>query len=424
MSEPTLLQRRYRVLGDQSPLFYDEPLEFVRGEGVWLHDREGRRYLDAYNNVPCVGHCHPRVVAAMARQAATLNIHTRYLSEIVVEYAERLTATFAAPLDGLMYTCTGSESNELALRMARHLSGHAGIIVSDYNYHGNTTTLAAVTTALPSSEPFSGHARAVTIPNLYHAEGPAEAVADRHVAQVAQAIDSLQRAGVGVAAMLIDTFFANEGIPTLPAGYLERVARLVREAGGLLVVDEVQSGFGRTGGHLWGHQAHGLVPDIVTLGKPMGNGFPLAGVVTRRDRIEDFGRANLYFNTFGGSPVAAAVGLAVLDVIRDEGLQDSVQRVGAGLAAGLQRLAERHAIIGDVRGRGLFYAVELVRDRATREPAGAEARQVANRMRDRGILISRIGAADNILKIRPPLVFDDSHAAHFIDTLDGVLAGL
>jgi 4-aminobutyrate aminotransferase-like enzyme len=424
MSEATLLQRRHQVMGDASPLFYDEPLELVKGEGVWLIDAAGKRYLDCYNNVPCVGHCHPKVVAAMAEQAATLNIHTRYLNERVVRYAESLTATFAEPLDSLMFTCTGSEANELALRMARFATGNTGVIVSDYNYHGNTTSLAAVTTALPSSEPFSTHARAVPIPCLYHADGTPEQVADRYVAKVAEAIAELQAAGVGLAAMLIDTLFANEGIPRLPAGYLERVAKLVREAGGLLITDEVQSGFARTGDHMWGHQSHPLVPDIVTLGKPMGNGFPLAGVVTNRKRVETFGRSNMYFNTFGGSPVAAAVGQAVLDVIAEEDLQGNARRQGAKLSAELHRLAERHSIIGDVRGQGLFFAVELVRDRTSREPAGLEARRIVNSMCQRGVLISKIGGDDNILKIRPPLVFEAEHGEHFIATLDQVLSEL
>ncbi|MCY1344543.1 2,2-dialkylglycine decarboxylase [compost metagenome] len=424
MFETSLLQRRHQVMGSASPLFYDEPLELVKGEGVWLIDANGKRYLDVYNNVPSVGHCHPRVVAAMAGQAATLNIHTRYLNERIVTYAERLTATFADPLDSVMFTCTGSEANEVALRMARFVSGNKGVIVSDYSYHGNTTSLAAVATAIPSSEPFSAHARAVPIPCLYHAEGSEEQVAERYVAMVAEAIASLQAEGVGVAAMLIDTLFANEGIPRVPAGYLERIARMVRDAGGLLIADEVQAGFARTGEHMWGHQAHPVAPDIVTLGKPMGNGFPLAGVVTRRGLVEAFGHSNMYFNTFGGSPVAAAVGLAVLDVIRDEDLLGNAVRVGAQMSAGLHRLASRYPLIGDVRGKGLFHAVELVRDRQTREPAGAEARRVVNDMRQRGVLISRIGANDNILKIRPPLVFDSANCEFFLETLDSVLGGL
>ncbi|BAN48946.1 aspartate aminotransferase family protein [Metapseudomonas resinovorans] len=426
MSEQTLLQRRHRAMGDQSPLFYDQPLNLVSGQGVWLHDDAGKRYLDVYNNVPCVGHCHPRVVEAMASQAATLNIHTRYLNERIVGYAERLTATFAPALDCAMFTCTGSEANELALRMARFCTGGKGVIVSNYNYHGNTTCLAEVTTALPSSEPFSPFARAVPIPCLYRAPAGTSAseLADQYVARVAEAIESLQAQGVQLAAMLIDTLFANEGLPRLPAGYVERIAALVHEAGGLLIVDEVQAGFGRTGKHMWGHQAHAVVPDIVTLGKPMGNGFPLAGLVASRERVEAFGGRNLYFNTFGGSPVAAAVGDAVLSVIEDEQLLRNAREVGAHLAAGLERLAGRHSIIGDVRGTGLFYAVELVRDRNTKAAAGPEARRLVNQMRERGVLISKIGPDDNLLKIRPPLVFSRSDADLFIDTLDSVLGEL
>ncbi|WP_342245388.1 aspartate aminotransferase family protein [Pseudomonas sp. OTU5201] len=423
MSEQDLLQRRHQVMGSQSPLFYDKPLQLVQGQGVWLYDEAGRRYLDVYNNVPCVGHCHPRVVAAMAGQAATLNIHTRYLNERIVAYAERLTGTFDASLDSVMFTCTGSEANELALRMARYCTGNKGVIVSDYNYHGNTTTLAELTTALPSSEPFSRHARAVPIPCLYRAPTgtSAEQLADQYVAKVAEAIASLEAQGTRLAAMLIDTLFANEGIPRLPAGYIERIADLVHQAGGLLIVDEVQSGFARTGAHMWGHQAHGAVPDIVTLGKPMGNGFPLAGLVTSRRRVEAFGGTNLYFNTFGGSPVAAAVGMAVLDAIEDEQLLCNAREVGAHLATELERLATRHSIIGDVRGKGLFFAVELVRNCSDKTPAGIEARRIVNQMRERGVLISKIGPGDNILKIRPPLVFTPADADFFIDTLDTVM---
>ncbi|MNO71368.1 2,2-dialkylglycine decarboxylase [compost metagenome] len=426
MSDQSLLQRRQRALGSQSPLFYDEPLHPVRGEGVWLYDADGKRYLDVYNNVPCVGHCNPRVVEAMHRQAATLNIHTRYLDEGIVRYAERLTATMAEPLDTVMFTCTGSEANELALRLARFASGGQGIIVSSYNYHGNSASLAEVTTALPSPEPFAAHARAVPVPCLYHAPaGVNEAqLAAEYAAKVGEAIASMQAAGIRPAALLIDTLFANEGLPRVPHGFVDKAVALVRAAGGLFIADEVQSGFARTGDHLWGHQAHAAVPDIVTLGKPMGNGYPLAGVVTSRELVESFGRNAMYFNTFGGTPVAAAVGMAVLDEIEERGLQENSREVGGYLRNGLERLAERHSIIGDVRGKGLFFAVELVRDRASKAPAGVEARRLVNDMRHRGVLISKVGEGDNILKIRPPLVFTREHADLFIDTLDAALSAL
>ncbi|WP_247255055.1 aspartate aminotransferase family protein [Pseudomonas moorei] len=426
MPEDTLLQRRHRVLGSASPLFYDKPLHLVRGEGVWLFDVDGRRYLDVYNNVPCVGHCNPRVVEAMHRQASTLNIHTRYLDEHVVRYAERLTATFAEPLDTAMFTCTGSEANELALRLARFASGGTGLIVSDYNYHGNSASLAEVTTALPSPEPFASHARAVPIPCLYHAPaGTTESqLAEQYAANIAAAIASMQARGIRPAALLIDTLFANEGLPRVPASFVNKAAALIRAAGGLFIADEVQSGFGRTGDHLWGHQAHGVVPDIVTLGKPMGNGYPLAGLITRKALVESFGRSAMYFNTFGGSPVAAAVGMAVLDEIEHLQLLHNAQSVGAYVQQRLHALAARHSIIGDVRGKGLFFAMELVRDHASKEPAGLEARKVVNDMRDNGVLISKIGAGDNILKLRPPLVFNCEHADLFVDILDHALSAI
>jgi 4-aminobutyrate aminotransferase-like enzyme len=426
MSELTLLQRRHRVLGSASPLFYDNPLHLVRGEGVWLFDVDGRRYLDVYNNVPCVGHCNPHVVEAISRQAAQLNIHTRYLDEQIVSYAERLTATFDDPLDTVMFTCTGSEANELALRLARFASGGTGIVVSTYNYHGNSASLAQVTTALPSPEPFGAHARAVPIPCLYQAPAGTtpEQLLAQYTANIARAIASLKAEGIRPAALLIDTLFANEGLPRVPAGFVEKAAALIREAGGLFIADEVQSGFARTGEHLWGHQAHAVVPDIVTLGKPMGNGYPLAGLITNGSLVESFGRSAMYFNTFGGSPVAAAAGMAVLDVIEREQLLANARNVGAYVQLRLDGLAQKHNLIGDVRGKGLFFAVELVRDRNTKTPAGIEARRVVNDMRERGVLISKIGADDNILKMRPPLVFSIAHADLFIDTLDAALSAL
>jgi 4-aminobutyrate aminotransferase-like enzyme len=325
-----------------------------------------------------------------------------------------------------MFTCTGTEANELALRLARYASGGTGIIVSDYNYHGNSASLAQVTTALPSPEPFATHARAVPIPCLYRAAlGTGEAqLAEQYAANIAAAIASMQAQGIRPAALLIDTLFANEGLPRVPASFVAKAAELIRAAGGLFIADEVQSGFGRTGDHLWGHQAHGVVPDIVTLGKPMGNGYPLAGLITHKALVESFGRNAMYFNTFGGSPVAAAVGMAVLDEIEQKQLLQNAQNVGAYVQQRLQVLAGKHSIIGDVRGKGLFFAMELVRDHASKEPAGLEARKVVNDMRENGVLISKIGAGDNILKLRPPLVFSRDHADLFVDTLDHALSAI
>lgn len=421
--DQALLERRYRVLGRNAPLFYERPVHLVSGKGVWVTDADGRDYLDVYNNVPHVGHCHPRVVDAIAKQAATLNLHTRYLHETVVEYAERLTATFDDSLSSVVFTCSGTEANELALRMARYRTGGQGIIVSDFSYHGNSETLGALTTCFPTPEPFPGFARKVAIPDPYRdRQGRSdEELAHHFAAQVDQAVKSLQADGIRVAALLIDTLFANEGLPQPVPGYVAKAVEIVRAAGGLFICDEVQAGFGRTGDAMWGHQLSGVVPDIVTLGKPMGNGHPIAGVVAPIDLVDSFGLAATYFNTFGGNPVSAAAGMAVLDVLADEGLLQNARDVGRYIRDGLNRLADRHAIIGNVRGRGLFFGLELVGDDEARSPATAETKRVINLMRERGVLISRIGRYDNILKMRPAMVFAREHADQLLATLDDVL---
>lgn len=426
MSDEALLERRYRVLGRNAPLFYERPVHIVRGEGVWVHDADGRTYLDVYNNVPCVGHCHPHVVEAIARQAATLNLHTRYLHERVVTYAERLTALFADPLNAAMFTCSGTEANELALRLARYQTGGKGIIVSDFNYHGNSETLSALTTCFETPEPFPDFARAVPIPDPAHDRNGAsdEKLADRFAAHVEAAVRDLESKGIKMAAMLIDSLFANEGLPQRVPGFVEKAVEIVRKAGGLFICDEVQAGFARTGDAMWGHQLTGVTPDIVTLGKPMGNGHPVAGVITRREWVDSFGRAANYFNTFGGNPVSASAGLAVLDVIEGEGLQENSRRVGTYVRAGLDRLQARHSIIANVRSQGLFFGLELVQGDAAATPATAETKRLINLMRDRGVLISRIGRHDNILKMRPPLVFSTDNADLLLSTLDDALATL
>ena len=422
----TLLERRYRVLGRNSPLFYERPLHIVRGEGVWLWDDEGRRYLDAYNNVPHVGHCHPHVAQAIAKQAGTLNTSTRYLHEGIVAYAERLTATFDPSLSMLMLACTGSEANELALRIANVTTGGTGVICTNFAYHGNTQAVAQISTVFAPPEGFGSHVRAIPPPDTYRGlRGLAgEALEDAYVGEVRAAIESLNANGIALAALLICTVFSSEGLPNAPAGFMRRAVELVRKAGGLYIADEVQGGFGRTGRHMWGHEHYGVLPDLVTLGKPMGNGHPISGVVGRADLIQEFGAKVMYFNTFGGNPVSCAAANAMLDVLENEKLQENATSVGAYVVAGLERLAQKHTIIGEARGRGLFFAVELVRDRDTRKPAGDAAKRVINVMRDRGVLISRIGPHDNILKIRPPMSFGKEHADLLLATLDEVLAGL
>jgi 4-aminobutyrate aminotransferase-like enzyme len=414
----SLLLRRHRVIGKDAPLFYDEPLHIVRGEGVWLFDAQGKRFLDAYNNVPVVGHCHPGVSKAVACQASALNVHTRYLHENVVRYAERLTASFEGQ-DMAVFTCTGSEANDLALRMARLLTGHEGIICSNNTYHGNTAAVDELSTTFTGGRPGSARVRAVPFPETYRPLRGLQGAAleDAYVDEVRSGIEDLQRSGLGVAGMLVCPIFANEGLPEAPAGFLARAAQLVREAGGFVIFDEVQAGFGRTG-HLWGHQPSGVIPDIVTLGKPMGSGYPIAGVVSRAGIVNAFRERVMYFNTFSGSPVACAAALAVLDVIEEDGLIAHVRRVGPLMTRGLRDLMGVHEGVGDVRAKGMFWAVELVGDRDAKTPAAARARTVVNRMRHHGVLISRLGQHDNVLKIRPPLIFNEQHVQLLLDALD------
>jgi 4-aminobutyrate aminotransferase-like enzyme len=421
-SEAALLARRERSLGRHSPLMYDTPLHLVRGEGVWVEDVHGRRYLDVYNNVPHVGHCHPHVVEAICRQAATLNIHTRYLHDNIVQYAERLTATFDPSLSVAMFTCTGTEANELALRIARFVSGGTGIIVSNFSYHGNSAALAGVTTGLPAPEALAPHARTVPIPDLNHWEGDPDQLAREYADGVLEAIRSLRAVDIKPAALLFDTIFSTEGLPHVPKGFLEQAVAHVRDAGGLFIADEVQGGLGRTGDHMWAHQAYGVVPDLVTLGKPLGNGHPHAGVITRPDLLEIFAFSALYFNTFAGNPVSAAAGLAVLDVMEREKLMQNAKVVGTYLQQGLAALARKHELIGSVRGGGLFFGLELVRGRG--KPAPDETKRLVNAMKDRGILINRIGPHDNVLKMRPPMPFSRDNAKLLLSALDDALASL
>ena len=420
--EPDLRQavdRRMKSFGSGTVLFYQQPLRMERAEGVWMFDVEGRRYLDLYNNVPSVGHSHPRVVEAIHYQAGKLNTHTRYLNDVVDDYAERLLATFPTPLDRLVLTCTGSEANDLALRIAQIATGGTGFFVTEMAYHGNT---AAVTDVSPSSrpgKPLPPHVRAIAPPESYRSQ-----VADvgaTFAASVRDAIDDLERNGIRFAGLLADSIFSSDGIYADPAGFLRSAVEVVHDRGGVLIADEVQPGFGRTGSQMWGFARHGVVPDIVTMGKPMGNGFPMGGVVTRAALLDGFTSEVKYFNTFGGNPVAAAAGLAVLDVIASEGLMTNAAQVGAYLTDALREIGNRHIQIGDVRGAGLFIGLELVKDGESREPAPDIASLLINQLCQRGILISAAGSYGNTLKIRPPLCFAKDHADIFVAACDDIL---
>ncbi len=416
-----LVERRARILGPSYRLFYEKPVQFVRAEGVRLYDAKGQAYLDVYNNVPSVGHCHPRVVEAQARQAATLNTHTRYLSDVILDYAERLLATFPDPLSRVMFTCTGSESNDLAMRIAHNFTGRQGIIVTENAYHGVTTAVAAFSPSLGNGVPIGPNVRTVTVPDpATHGTTGAAAMFE---SGVRAAIHDLDRHGYGVAALVLDTIFSSDGVLTDPPGFIAGAVAAVRAAGGLFVADEVQPGFARTGEGMWGFQRHGIVPDLVTMGKPMGNGLPIAGVVGSHQVMSGFAERARYFNTFGGNPVCCAAALAVLDVIRDEALQANAQRVGAHILAGLRQLGADDPRVGNVRGVGLFAGVDIV-DPTTGEADEALAVALVNRLRELRVLISSSGLYGHVLKIRPPLCFSISDADEFLEKIGIALRGL
>ena len=417
-----MIERRRKLLGSVYELFYDEPVHLIRGEGVWLFDADGRKYLDMYNNVAHVGHCHPNVVEALTKQISTLNTHTRYLHENVLEYAERLTGKFSNELDTAIFACTGSEANELALRIARHVTGATGIIVTNSAYHGNSQATFEISPSDIAASEIPKYVATVPEPDAYRGEFRGDAAGEKYAGYVQLAVDELKQRGIKPAAFVIDTIMSSGGVVAPPRGYLKKAAQIIRNAGGLFIADEVQPGFGRTGKHFWGYEADGLVPDIVTMGKPMGNGHPLSAIVSRREIIEDFSSIGSYFNTFGGNPVSCAAGLAVIDVIEQEGLQENARIVGEYLTSGLRALAEKHTAIGDIRGTGLFIAVELVKDKESREPATAFTADVVNGLKDRGVLSGAIGPDANILKLRPPMVFSRDDADYMLPILDEALA--
>ncbi len=419
--DTNLIERRRRLLGPAYRLFYDSPVHLVRGKGVWLYDADGNKYLDMYNNVPHVGHCHPHVAEAICKQAKTLNTHTRYLHDKVLDYAERLLDRFPPQLDTAMFCCTGSEANELALRIARTATGGEGLIVTSYAYHGNTKAIFEITTSDIPAKERPPYVVTVPVPDAYRGQHRGEDAGERYAAHTHEAIDLLKSRGIKPAAFIIDTIVSSGGVVAPPKGYLRKVAEIVRDAGAVFVADEVQPGFGRIGTNFWGFEADELVPDIVTMGKPMGNGHPISGVVARRELVEDFGDRGNYFNTFGGNPVSCAAGLAVLDVIENEGLQQNALEVGRYVVDGLWRLAEMRDCIGDVRGTGLFLALELVTDREAKTPATELTTKVVNGLRDRGVLTGSIGPDANILKLRPPLPFSRADAEYFLERLDRVL---
>jgi 4-aminobutyrate aminotransferase-like enzyme len=415
----SLIERRSNVFGKAVPLFYEQPVNVVRAEGVWLYDHEDRPYLDAYNNVPSVGHCHPRVVEAISRQASQLNTHTRYLSEVVCAYAERLFATFPKYFTNLLFTTSGTESVDLAMRFARYFTGGTGFIVTRFAYHGHSTAVSEITPAFGPGVPLGAHVRTIPAPDSYRGD---EDVSASFAASVEEAIADMSRHGIRFAGMIADSIFSSDGLFPGKPGFLRAAVDVVKRAGGVYIADEVQPGFGRTGAGMWGFQRHEIEPDLVVLGKPMGNGMPIGAVVTTPELMASFSARSGYFNTFGGNTVCCAAASAVLHVIEEENLIKHSAEVGLYLKKGFENLKKEHSTIGDVRGAGLFAGIEFIDPSHGNLPDTNEALRIVNGLRQRRILISTCGMAGNILKIRPPLPFTTEHCDQLLDGVKDLLA--
>jgi len=415
-----ILVKRKKFLGESLPTFYKKPIHIVKGQGVWLYDSNGKCYLDCYNNVPHVGHCHPKVVKAITKQATTLNTHTRYLHDGIVNYAEMLTSKFSEDLNQLIMVCTGSEANDIALRMAQAVTGKSGFIATDNTYHGNTSLVSQLSARKP---PIGGHSKNIRLipapESITPLGGSHKAQADIFAINTEKAINELEKEGMGFAGLMLCPIFANEGFPIVLPGFLDQTVDIIKRAGGLIISDEVQPGFGRIGSHWWGHQWLGLKPDIVTLGKPMANGHPVGAVVTQPDIMKSFQSAFGYFNTFGGNPVSCAAAIATLKVIEDENLIENAQNIGAYALKKLKGIS--HPFIAEARGNGLFFGLEFVNEEG--QPAIDFTANIVEQMRERGVLLNTIGKHRNTLKMRPPMPFSKENANLAIDTLADVLSG-
>ena len=424
MNDQQLIERRRKTLGPTYQNFFDRPLHLVRGKGTSLWDADGHQYLDCYNNVVSVGHCHPRVVEALCRQAATLNTHTRYLHETIVELGEMLVAKLPGALDTCVFTCTGSEANDLAAQIARQVTGHQGLVVTESSYHGvSELTRRLSTDSYPETDRPDWLA-VIEPPNLYrgpHGRDDPDAAA-KYLELARHELDRLEQRGYRPAAIMIDLIWDSNGPLVAPPGYLDGLCAELRKRGGLVIADEVQSGYCRTGQNWWASDNYRIEPDILTCGKPMGAGHPLALMATRRDLAEAYARDYHYFNTFGGNPVSAAVGKAVIEVIEEEGLQQNARDTGAYLEAGLRGLAERHALIGDVQGCGLFWGLDMVADADSRQPLSRESiRHLGSLIADQGVITGTSGRYGQVLKLRPPLAFSKADADRALGAIDTVL---
>lgn len=407
-----LLQRRLNVLGSIYPLFYGTPLHIRSAKGTRITDASGVEYLDVYNNVPCVGHSNPHVAEKVSKQLTIMNTHTRYLQDEIVDYSERLVATMPDHLDRVIFSNSGSEANDLAIQIARKLTGNQGVIVTTRAYHGTTDLLAGLSPDNGSQTPIDLTVRTVAAPDEYRVD--AENLEDWWAAQVEEKIEELRRYGIGVAAILVDTIFSSDGVFTHPVGVLNKAFKLVREAGGLVIADEVQPGMARTGEHMWGFMRHTEEVDIISTGKPIANGLPMGVIGLTSDLSDSFAARHRYFNTFGGNPASIAAASAVLDEIEDKELLANAVSVGNKMKSGIEEFAQKFSRIGHVRGAGLFVGVEFVKDRETKTPDAALAFDFVTRMKEKQVLISATGPMGNVLKIRPPLVFNTDDCDEFL----------
>ena len=422
MAYGTLQQRRDLALGSGAELFYDTPLEIVRGEGVYLFDRDGRRYVDMYNNVPCVGHANPAVVRAMAEQQATVNVHSRYLHDGIVSFGERLARLNHDDIECVVFSCSGTEAIEVAFQMARVVTGERGLICTDATYHGNSELVGSLTNVGCAANQ-TGEIRGFPFPERYRPlveEVSEEKLCEAYLERVASAIESLKTEGAGFAALIVCPIFANEGVPDIPSGFMAEVTNLVHREGGLVIADEVQAGYGRTG-RWWGYEHSEFRPDIVVTGKPMGNGLPLAATATRKEFVDAFRAEKDYFNTCSATPLQAAVGMAVLDEIERLDLLRNAAEVGTRLTRELKSRVDAHNSIGDVRGCGLFISIEMIKDAGTKEPDAELTMSLSDRLKDKGFLVSYSGKHNNVLKIRPPLVFSHENADDFLVAFDACM---
>ena len=405
--------KRSQFMGD-SPLFYKEPINLESGEGVWLYDKSGKKYLDVYNNVPVAGHCHPRIIASLTDQASKLNVHSRYVSDVVVDYSEKLTSLHSDNLSKLQMACSGTEAVEVAIKMARIYTGGQGIICSNATYHGNSHETFRMTIG-----PFEPEFRRVTYPESYRPikDGLLEEdLCALYIKEVEKQIEGFNQDGIKFAGLIFCSIFANEGLPDFPKDYLSKVSKLVRDSGGVVILDEVQAGFGRTG-TWWGYELSNVSPDIAVMGKPMGSGLPVSGVVATEEISDSFHEKAFYFNTTAATPLQAAVGGTVIDIIQDEGLIENAEKIGGYLKAELLKIKDDFDYLGDIRGPGLFIGLDIVDNKEDKNPDREKAIEIVEILKGKGVLISNAGQYRNVLKLRPPLVFDSSHADFLLEEL-------